>query len=59
MFIKDTKRTIEWTNQPPKRTNQPPKNTRGLNNHQVLKGPVGKPQGRAKDCKTPLAGILI
>ena len=50
--IKETKRTIEWTSQPP--------NNRGaLKDHQVLKGPVGKPQGKAKDAKTPLAGILI
>ena len=50
--IKETKRTIEWTS-------QPPKNTRTLKDHQVLKGPVGKPQGKAKDAITPLAGILI
>ena len=52
MTIKETKRTIEWTS-------QPPNNTRALKDHQVLKGPVGKPQGKAKDAKTPLAGISI
>ena len=52
MTIKETKRTIEWTS-------QQPKNARALKDHQVLKGPVGKPQGKAKDAKTPLAGIII
>ena len=41
-------RKIDWVNKQPK---QP----REKKAHQVIKGPVGEPMGKAKECKSPLA----
>ena len=41
-------RKIDWLNKQP---TQP----KGLKGHQVVKGPVGEPMGKAKECKTHLA----
>lgn len=52
--IKATKppRKIDWVN-------QPPRSSQGIKPQHVIKGPVGEPQGKAKDVDTPLDGIII
>ena len=52
--IKATKppRKIDWVN-------QPPRSSQGTKPQHVIKGPVGEPQGKAKDVDTPLDGIVI
>ena len=52
--IKATKppRKIDWVN-------QPPRSSQGSKPQHVVKGPVGEPQGKAKDVDTPLDGIVI
>ena len=52
--IKATKppRKIDWVN-------QPPRSSQGIKPQHVIKGPVGEPQGKAKDVDTPLDGIVI
>ena len=52
--IKATKppRKIDWVN-------QPPRSSQGSKPQHVVKGPVGEPQGKARDVDTPLDGIVI
>jgi hypothetical protein len=53
--------TIKAT-KPPRKidyVNQPPRSSQGIKPHHLIKGPVGKPQGKANDCETKLDGIVI
>ena len=59
--VKELSVTIKAVNPPRKIdwTNQPPSSSEGSKTKFVVKGPVGQPQGKAKDCDTELSGIVI
>ena len=59
--VKELSVTIKTVNPPRKIdwTNQPPSSREGSKTKFVVKGPVGQPQGKAKNCDTQLSGIVI